>query len=258
MAEAKSCSIYALIDPNTFHVRYVGKACDVNARLKAHLRDPSDTRKARWIRSIMRTGAMPIVLILERDPDDWKEAERRWIAHFAAEFDLTNATAGGEGLSDPSVETRAKIGAAQRALHADPDYRARAEARYVSAEWRASISAATRGISKTAEHVAALPQNRADYPWSAEIREERRRLLLTHAAPVGRRAPRTERQLAHVAEMIKANRGRPGWAKGRVLTPAEREARAVKQRGVPKPPEHREKIRQAALRRWARARGEEV
>lgn len=250
-------SVYALVDPRDEQVRYVGKSVAVETRIKAHLRDRSATRKARWVRALQREGRVPEVLILETGAGDWQGAEVKWIAYFrAAGCDLTNATSGGEGLHNPTEETRERIGANQRAIWDDPVRREQRLAMYATVEWREAVGASLRGKAKTAAHVAALPQNRSDYPWSDEVRAARRACLIQHAQAKGWAAPRTQAQVDHLRSMSESNRGKPGWARGRVLSDAERRVRSVAQVGRPKSEEHKEKIRQAALRRWARVRSE--
>src|SRR5437660_1595370 len=101
-------SIYALCEPDTKAVRYVGKADSVKARLKNHKNEKRTTRKCRWLASLHRRGLAPVVILLEEVADDsWQTAERRWIAYFRERgCDLCNHTDGGEGLCGASEETR--------------------------------------------------------------------------------------------------------------------------------------------------------
>lgn len=250
-------SVYALIDPRDEQVRYVGKSVSVATRIAAHLRDRGSTRKARWIQQLLREGALPQVTILETGSGDWQIAETKWISHYRAlGCDLTNLTSGGEGLHNPTAVTRELIRQAQRTIWGDPQLRAQREALYASEKWRAAVSAGLTGKAKTPEHIASLPQNQKGYPWSDEVRARRRECVLKYAVPAAHLAPPSEAQLKHLRHMSDSNRGKPGWAKGRVLSAEERLQRSVKQTGQPKSPEHKEKLRQAALRRWARVRAE--
>lgn len=55
--------IYALIDPRTREVRYIGKSVDPLRRLDCHLDDKdSSLRKSRWLKKL---GERPILKILE-------------------------------------------------------------------------------------------------------------------------------------------------------------------------------------------------
>lgn len=93
-------TIYALRE-NGF-VRYVGKTTkSLESRLASHLdgaRKGEKTRKATWIRSMLRKGQLPcITLIGEYDGNGNKE-EIAWIKYFRDRgVDLVNGTNGGDG-----------------------------------------------------------------------------------------------------------------------------------------------------------------
>jgi len=120
--ERHSAFIYALCDPTSSLIRYVGKSNDPQQRLRNHIytaTSPSvclETYSARWIRSILDRGDRPQLVILEEtDQDGWPEAERRWIRVLrTAGCELTNATDGGDAGWSQSAETRQKISDAQK------------------------------------------------------------------------------------------------------------------------------------------------
>jgi hypothetical protein len=95
----RSWDIYALLDPRTDAVRYVGWSFNAKRRLKNHLKvDGKHTHKANWIRSLLALGLKPQLKILETGTGNWADQERWWIAKsrfYGA--DLTNDTDGGEG-----------------------------------------------------------------------------------------------------------------------------------------------------------------
>jgi hypothetical protein len=102
--------IYALVDPTTLLVRYVGKTNSPHSRLRAHtsaksLESPS--HKNNWIKSLLAKRLMPIMVILQVVPfDNWAEAERAWIVQFRMiGANLTNFSDGGEGVLEPTPET---------------------------------------------------------------------------------------------------------------------------------------------------------
>lgn len=74
-------NIYALKCPKTGEVRYVGKANDLEARLKSHIesRNTSNSPVKCWIRSLVNDGLKPEMVMLEANCDDWQSAERRHI-----------------------------------------------------------------------------------------------------------------------------------------------------------------------------------
>ena len=105
-------SIYALCDPRTDEVRYVGKANNPKSRLRSHLkpRDRTLTHKDCWVASLAVLGLKPKMVILETvDADTWKAAECKWILHYRRlGANLTNHSDGGDGYN-PNEATRAKM-----------------------------------------------------------------------------------------------------------------------------------------------------
>lgn len=93
--------IYALCDPQTFDVRYVGKADNPYKRYYQHLidKDKHSIHKINWIQSLLKKGLLPIQQILEEcDESIWEERERDWIAFYKKiGAPLTNGTDGGKG-----------------------------------------------------------------------------------------------------------------------------------------------------------------
>jgi len=100
-------SVYALRDPNTGCIRYVGWATDPIARLRRHMKEclTGTTHKCRWLSSL--GSSWPILQILESGVGDPALAEIKWIAEMKRRgCRLTNATSGGDGVIDPSPELR--------------------------------------------------------------------------------------------------------------------------------------------------------
>ena len=93
-------TIYGLLDPKTFSIKYVGKTCvSPHKRYKSHITGAlqgKDLRVHRWIRSL---SELPILYILEIDSVDIDKSEKFWIARFRKDgIDLTNLTSGGDGI----------------------------------------------------------------------------------------------------------------------------------------------------------------
>jgi hypothetical protein len=113
-ATAEPVAIYALADPRTGEVRYVGKAIDPAKRLQQHLSRFQLTyyksHKNSWLQSLLDAGVRPTLHILELvASQDANTAEIRWIAKAAAMgARLTNGTAGGDGgaITDPAAKAR--------------------------------------------------------------------------------------------------------------------------------------------------------
>ena len=148
---ARQWYIYALKDPSTDVIRYVGWALDVKRRVQAHLLKAAanKTHKDRWILKLRTEGITPSVEILETGTsDDKKQAERAWIFRLRAlGYDLTNTTDGGDGALGftQSAEARAKIAAAGTGRKRSP-------------ETQAKLSAALKSSEKHAAHMARLAE----------------------------------------------------------------------------------------------------
>jgi hypothetical protein len=82
----RTTGIYALIDPRTDRVMYVGQSVDIDYRFRQHLhawRNDSNRKKIRWIGELQKLGMVPLLRILEERPfQGCDEAETRWIRHF--------------------------------------------------------------------------------------------------------------------------------------------------------------------------------
>lgn len=128
--------IYALSDPRTKEIRYVGKTFDLKQRLWQHQHDVKrglNTRKTGWIKSLLKSGYWPTMEELESFPENeveqWEEAERFWIETLRFYgFRLTNMDTGGGSGRRSSLETRLKIGEhSSRRIHT-PETRAKISA----------------------------------------------------------------------------------------------------------------------------------
>lgn len=149
-------AIYKHTDPVTRIVRYIGKTSKApQQRLKAHLSEARTGKRnyrLNWLRSLDR---LPIVEVLEYvQGEALSDREKYWIALFRDYgHDLVNATEGGEGLSNPSSETRAKIVASKIGRKHSKEARDKmsraAVGRRPTAAHRAAISASLIGIPKT-------------------------------------------------------------------------------------------------------------
>jgi len=95
----KQVSIYALIDPVSGEVRYIGKANDAQKRLKGHLREARHkTPVYFWIGSLRKKGLVPeLKVIATCEHSEWEEAERKAIAEGRSKgMRLLNVVDGGD------------------------------------------------------------------------------------------------------------------------------------------------------------------
>lgn len=131
--------IYALLDPNTDEVRYIGKADNPRFRLGRHLgqHEPRSTHKSNWIKSLTDRGQQPILKILEEiDTLSWEQAEKRWIQHYRAlGCNLVNTTEGGEG---GATVTKENISEQERERRREAGRRRLTAAWAKTREWKAN------------------------------------------------------------------------------------------------------------------------
>lgn len=114
--------IYALCDPVSGEVRYIGKANDARARLRTHQRDARrrDTPVYRWMRKLTTADQLPQLRVLAVT-DDWRDEERRQIAaHREAGARLLNVADGGDEPFCPPEVRRANGPLAAKARGRDP------------------------------------------------------------------------------------------------------------------------------------------
>lgn len=100
-------TIYALCDPRTGAVRYVGKTVQPTLRrlvyhVHAARRGTRHLPISRWVWKLLKRKQRPTILEIESvlPGGDWASRERYWIASYrAAGAKLLNLTDGGEGLA---------------------------------------------------------------------------------------------------------------------------------------------------------------
>jgi len=234
--------VYALLDPRTERVRYIGKSMRGLHRAKAHtapsvVRLHAETHRGRWIAQLLALDLAPLVRILQvcETPGGLADAEVAWIAHGRADgWPLTNATEGGEGTPGRrvSAETREKVRAK---LKGHPALIAANAGKTLSPEHREKIAAAQRGKTQSAERVERHAAAIRGKPMHLNTRAA----LL--AALVGHKCSDETR-----AKMSAARKSRPK----RPLTPAERAQRVAVNKAA-HTPEAKAKRSASTLRLWA-------
>jgi hypothetical protein len=95
--------IYALSDPRTNQIRYIGKSNNPYNRYSNHYNSARDknTHKRNWINNIRKDGLRPELIILDEVPKvNWQYWEKFYISLFKSwGFDLVNYTTGGDGAT---------------------------------------------------------------------------------------------------------------------------------------------------------------
>lgn len=95
--------IYALMDPITKRIRYIGKTNNLKRRIKDHIKDCDKigfwTPKNKWLMQLKANNLKPIIKpLLETTKEKSNEDEIRYIAKYKKILpDLTNDTDGGDG-----------------------------------------------------------------------------------------------------------------------------------------------------------------
>lgn len=258
----KTVFIYALNDPTRQHLgktRYVGKAKNPYERYEWHLdfNHREKTHKANWIRSLLRIGQAPILEILDEVPEtEWQFWEKEWIRLYRAlGFQLTNGTDGGEGLHNPSIDIREKIGRARRGKKLPEAWCRAIRERVFSPETRAKMSDAMRGEKNPMFGKRHSPETR-DKQSTAKILaavtgEKHHRFGQKHSdeTRARMRAAKVDRtfSLEHREKIRLAGLGRV-WSEEQR---AKFSAWARKQKAESSP-ESRAKMSAAAKRGWAR------
>lgn len=91
--------IYALIDPDTKEIRYIGSSVNPKARFSVHCNNRSNMkhagRKANWVYGLYEQGKRPLWAILEKVKfEDRVKAEQKYISVYGKVFDLFNIADG--------------------------------------------------------------------------------------------------------------------------------------------------------------------
>ncbi len=118
-------SVYALSDPRTGQVRYVGfTGIPPARRLRYHIKEKKKTRKRNWITSLRAAGHRPAIELLESFEERARalEAEAEWISMLRhVGCDLVNIADGGRSPT-MTAETRAKMSAAHKGKVRSPEH----------------------------------------------------------------------------------------------------------------------------------------
>ena len=123
--------IYALVDPRTRAIRYIGKAVDADKRYRQHLQpaqlDRYKSHKNSWLKGLLNDGLTPELRILHTVPSYKADvAERAAIAVARIVGDpLTNGTDGGDGGAITDPDAKARIRAAHLGSKASDETKAR-------------------------------------------------------------------------------------------------------------------------------------
>jgi hypothetical protein len=183
MSTPHTWTIYALADPRTNKIRYVGVSAKPSERYGGHLRAcaKKHTHSAYWIKSLLSLGLKPKQIVLEIVTNgQWQEAEKRHIKQQReAGANLTNLTDGGEGTwgREYTLETKAKIGSKSKGRYFSPATRSKMSVshkgktgQFHSPETKAKISAIKKGTTLSPEARAKISKSLKGKCFTAEHR----------------------------------------------------------------------------------------
>lgn len=182
---ADTTFIYALCEPDTGEVRYVGKADNPKKRYAAHLNEKNKAPKGIWISELKSRNVFPrLEVLLDVSRTEWEFWEKEMISLFVGQ--LFNRTIGGNGLQNPSSATRFKIGAAHKNKIVSEETRAKQRDKklgvQLSEAHKRNIGASGKGRKTSAETKKKLSDFRLGRKESAvQIEKNRAAQLLRWA-----------------------------------------------------------------------------
>jgi hypothetical protein len=216
--------IYFLLCPFTGTIRYVGKTkVSLRRRLRRHITKAksfqTNNHCATWIRSLLNRGSEPNIVSVEQldENADWgaRESEMiRWVK--SAGFDLTNATAGGDGFHEISQACMEKRVASRRKTLSNPS---------AKEKFREAMRKCHANPEARQAHSAG-----AKKAWSDPNKKQAILEGMNDPAARQRRSEATRRRMHDPIEAVRH--------KEKMATLFQN-------------PENREQLRQASLRRWA-------
>ena len=237
--------VYALVDPRTLMVRYIGRTTQGQARFKQHEYSNNNTYVCRWIKSLRGAGLMFIPVVLEEctSRESLMSSESWWVAYGKLSgWELTNLTNGGDGSWGYRVtaETREKLrqlhlNKPKSAEHIENMRRAKSTPEAIEANRRLHTgrkrSAETRArIGAASRRRVATPEARANMSAAGKRR------------PPRTQATRDKLSLVH---------------KGRKFTPEHIANMSKSRLGKKASPETRERMSEAHRARWAKIKSEQ-
>jgi hypothetical protein len=233
--------IYALVDL-AGNVRYVGKTQQATplVRLRDHIRDAKAGGRTYlhcWIRSLT---APPRQVVLEVDPPDVDDAERRWIADFRSiGARLCNLTDGGEGIP---------LGFKHR-----PEAYAILRGRKLSAEHRQHIGAGIKGQKHTPEAIARMRQSALGKPGTFNGKKHTPEWIeANRQRHLGRkRSAETCRKISEAKKEQNKGTRNPMWGRKRIPSTETRQKISKANIGKQHTAATRLKMSLAQKKRWA-------
>lgn len=171
--------IYALSDPDTCQVRYIGKSIRPAERLQNHMNEVSNCHRSHWLQSLKKAGKRPTITIIEQIAGDipWQLSERYWIARGRKfGWPLTNNTDGGDGVPGLPQETRDRMASIWRGRKHKPESLAKISA----------ASSARRHGQETRQRMSDAHTGR-EIKWTGKIADKLRKFSPDQVESIKRR-----------------------------------------------------------------------
>lgn len=158
--------LYSLTDPDG-NVKYIGKttAMTLNGRLSKHMADVRkgcNTKKCKWIRSLLNEGKLPSINKLEVVQGDGCTREIELIAEYKTKgVKLKNSTFGGQGTLGRKVpqSTRDAVSLAHKGIPLTEEHKRKisigGRGKIISEETRQRISTARKNSPLAQAHAIA-------------------------------------------------------------------------------------------------------
>lgn len=184
--------IYALGDPDTCEIRYIGKSIRPVERLQNHMNEVSNCHRSNWLQSLKRAGKRPLMTIIEQITGDmpWQPSERYWIARGRAlGWPLTNNTDGGDGVPGLPQATRERMASVWRGRKHKPE----------TLQKLSAASSARRHGPETRRRMSEAHQGR-EIKWIGKIAEKLRRFSPDEVASIKQRIENGEGTQALASE----------------------------------------------------------
>lgn len=157
--------IYALKDPDTGTIRYIGKSNNPRRRYNNHISNARNhrdgNRVGNWIRKLLSNNQKPTLeVLLEVEESKWQTTEIEYITKYKEVYNLTNLSDGGMGginnkgrTGQPLTEEhRQKLSKAQKGRKHTPEaiekMRNSKIGKKASPETRRKMSEARLGVKK--------------------------------------------------------------------------------------------------------------
>jgi len=227
---------YAHVRNDTGKIFYIGKGQGDRAYF-------SYNRNQYWNRIAKKHGYIVQILSRFDNEEDAFDHEKFLILCFKGMgFKLANLTDGGEGVSNPSPEVRAKISAALAGKKFGEDrIKKMRECRLgikLSESAKEKISQSLKGRSFNDEHKEKLALGRLGKKHSKQSilkmsqAKVGKKLSEEHAKKISEALSGVKKSLDHIKKVADANRGRPSNRKGTKLSDETRQKMSISRRRV--------------------------